>query len=100
MKTLFTIFAFVFTFSLANAQTVKLKITYKGSGVDGHTVTVYAGSVELGSGETDGSGNVSISVSSLPSKSINLKGEKNVTMRKKVGRLTDMLHWMEVIAAT
>lgn len=83
MKTIVTILAFTFAIYNANAQTVKLKITYKGDGLDGHTVTVLAGNVELGSGETDGSGNVSISVSSLPSKTINLRGEKKCNNAQK-----------------
>lgn len=60
----------------ALAETVKLKITYKGDGISGHTVYVMIGGGVLGSGVTDSNGEVSVNVSSLPTKSIDLKGEK------------------------
>lgn len=70
----------------ALAETVKLKITYKGDVISGHTVYVMIGGGVLGSRVTDSNGEVDISVSSLPTKSIDLKGEKNVTMQRKVGK--------------
>ncbi len=65
------------------AESVKLKITYNGNGISGHDVTVMIGDAAIGSGTTDSDGNVTISVSSLPSKSINLKGQKTCEGAKK-----------------
>ncbi|GAB5419048.1 MAG: hypothetical protein Crog4KO_05560 [Crocinitomicaceae bacterium] len=65
------------------AEDVDLKITYKGDGLSGHTVTIMLGNTELGSGVTDSGGEVSISVSALPSKSIDLKGEKTCDGARK-----------------
>lgn len=55
---------------------VKLKITYKDQPVVGHTVSVMLGDAKLGDGVTDDGGEVTVSVSSLPVKDIDLKGEK------------------------
>jgi hypothetical protein len=82
-KFFFTILAISFAFFTANATDVKLKITYKGSGLSGHKVSVLVGGAAVGSGVTDGSGNVTISVSSLPSKRIDLKGEKKCNNAQK-----------------
>lgn len=76
MKTL-ALFALLFTISFyASAEDVKLKITYKGDGLEGHKVSVCLGDAVLGTGTTDSGGEVTISVSSLPTKNIDLKGEK------------------------
>ena len=83
MKKIFTLLsALVFATTLF-AETVKLKITYNGKGVSGHTVYVMIGGGSLGSGVTDSGGEVSISVGSLPSKSIDLKGEKKCSGAQK-----------------
>jgi hypothetical protein len=82
-KFFFTILAISFAFFTANATDVKLKITYKGSGLSGHKVSVLVGGAAVGSGVTDGGGNVTISVSSLPSKRIDLKGEKKCNNAQK-----------------
>lgn len=66
-----------------SAETVKLKITYKGDGLDGHKISVMLGDAVLGSGTTDSGGEVSISVSSLPTKRIDLKGEKSCEGARK-----------------
>lgn len=65
------------------SETINLKITYKGSGIKAHTVSAFIGSSFLGSGVTNDNGEVSISVSSLPVKDINLKGEKVCGNAKK-----------------
>lgn len=76
MRTLTLIALLLTTTFYASAEDVKLKITYKGDGLDGHKVSVCLGDAVLGSGTTDSGGEVTISVSSLPTKSIDLKGEK------------------------
>lgn len=76
MRTITLIALLLSTSFFAAAESVKLKITYKGDGLADHTVTVMLGNAALGSGVTDSDGEVTISVSSLPSKSIDLKGEK------------------------
>jgi hypothetical protein len=76
MKKMFTLAALTLVALTALAETVNLKITYKGDGISGHTVYVMIGGGVLGSGVTDSNGEVSISVSSLPTKHIDLKGEK------------------------
>lgn len=65
------------------AENVTLLITYNGNGVSGHTVSIMLGGSKLGSGVTDNSGKVSINVSSLPSKHIDLKGEKTCSNAQK-----------------
>lgn len=76
MKRIITLTALVFAVIGAFAEQVKLKITYKGNGISGHTVSVMIGGGVLGSGVTDDNGEVTINVSTLPTKSIDLKGEK------------------------
>jgi len=80
---LFSTLALLFISAYTLAETVKLKITHNGKGVDGHTVSVMYGGSVLGSGTTDDGGNVSINVSSLPIKSIDLKGEKTCSNARK-----------------
>lgn len=75
MKLILLILTSILSLSIL-AETVKLKITYNGNGINGHTVYVMLGGSSLGSGVTNSSGEVSINVSSLPSKNIDLKGEK------------------------
>ncbi|MDB3907670.1 hypothetical protein N9355_09380, partial [Crocinitomicaceae bacterium] len=76
MRTLTLIALLLTTTFFAAAEDVKLKITYKGDGLNGHKVSVCLGDAVLGSGTIDSGGEVTISVSSLPTKSIDLKGEK------------------------
>ena len=76
--------ALVFSFATITASqannavgaTVKLKITYNGQGVADTDITVKHGKAAIGSGRTDGGGNVTINCSNLISKSIDLRGEK------------------------
>ncbi|EAY25236.1 hypothetical protein [Microscilla marina] len=58
------------------AETIKLKITYNGVGVAGHTVIVVAGAASFGQGVTDGGGNLTINAGTLTSKDIQLAGRK------------------------
>lgn len=83
MRTLTLIALLLATSFFASAEDVKLKITYKGNGLDGHKVSVYLGDAVLGSGTTDSGGEVTISVSSLPTKTIDLKGEKTCEGARK-----------------
>ncbi|XOV67711.1 MAG: hypothetical protein ACFHU9_00805 [Fluviicola sp.] len=83
MKTIAFIALLLITTFYASAEDVKLKITYKGDGLKAHTVTVMLGDAALGSGVTDSDGEVTISVSSLPTKSIDLKGEKTCEGARK-----------------
>ncbi len=76
MRTLILFALLLTTTFYASAENVKLKITYKGDGLDGHKVSVCLGDAVLGTGTTDSGGEVTISVSSLPTRSIDLKGEK------------------------
>ncbi|CAG5086516.1 hypothetical protein [Parvicella tangerina] len=76
MNKLFTFLTLSLVALTSFAETVKLKITYNGSGISGHTVYVMIGGGVLGSGVTDSYGEVSVNVSSLPTKSIDIKGEK------------------------
>lgn len=82
MKTILS-FLFVFSLGLAWGESIDLKITYNGEGIDGHTVHVMIGGSSLGSGTTNSKGEVTISVSTLPTKSIDLKGEKTCNNAKK-----------------
>lgn len=59
----------------SGAKRVKLKVTWKGSPVVGHGIQIKVGA-PLGNNITDGSGNVTISVSQLPSSTIDVYGCK------------------------
>ncbi len=84
MRLLFTLSLMcLMAFQGLHAETVKLKITYKGSGISDHKVSVMIGGAVLGSGTTNSNGEVDISVSSLPSKHIDLKGEKTCNNGRK-----------------
>ena len=83
MKTTILFLSLILSSITLFAESVKLKITYNGNGISGHDVTVMIGDAAIGSGTTDSDGNVTISVSSLPSKSINLKGQKTCEGAKK-----------------
>lgn len=87
MRRIFTLAVLLVVAITALAETVKLKITYNGNGIEGHTVSVMLGGGVLGSGVTDGNGEVSINVASLPTKSIDLKGEKSCEGAQKAGKL-------------
>lgn len=65
------------------AETVKLKITYNGNAVANSDITIKLGDAALGSGRTDNGGNVSISVSSLISRQIDVYGSKTCGSTKK-----------------
>jgi hypothetical protein len=78
-----TLTAFLFVTICASAATIKLKITYNGAAAQGHTVYILVGGTSLGSGITDNSGEVDINVSSIPSKSLELKGEKRCDNSEK-----------------
>lgn len=60
----------------SGSKTVKLKITWKGQPVSGHGIQVKAGGAVLGNNVTDGSGNVSVRVSELPSSNVDVYGCK------------------------
>lgn len=81
-KTIALFVASILSVSLV-AETVKLKITYKNQGISGHTVYVMVGDLSLGSGITNSGGEVSINVSTLPSKRIDVKGEKKCNGAEK-----------------
>lgn len=75
MKTLFTSILILITF-LTLAQDVKLKVTYKGQGVSGHTVSAYIQGQKRGSGVTNNAGEVTIHINGLNSLYLDWKGEK------------------------
>lgn len=56
---------------------VRIKITYEGKPVVGHTVTALMGGGTVGSGVTNSSGELLFSANGLANKSVDLKGEKN-----------------------
>ena len=76
-KILFLITLCLLLGHVAFSAFVKLKITYKDQPVVGHTVSVMLGDANLGQGVTDSQGKVTITVKSLPTKDIDLKGEKS-----------------------
>lgn len=73
------------------AETIKLKITYNGAGVAGHTVVVMAGISAFGQGVTDSGGNVSIKGGRVSSKTISLAGVKVTRNGKKEWRISGMV---------
>lgn len=73
------------------AETIKLKITYNGAGVAGHTVVVMAGISAFGQGVTDSGGNVNIKGGSVSSKTISLAGVKITRNGKKEWRISGMV---------
>ncbi len=73
---LLTLSAIFFICTAIKAETVKLKITYKGAGVANSDITIKHGDASLGSGRTDGDGNVSISAGMLASRAIDVYGNK------------------------
>lgn len=75
-KRIFTLCTLCLLWIFGNAETVKLKITYNGSGVSNSDITIKHGDASIGSGRTDGNGLVSISTSMLVSKSIDVYGHK------------------------
>lgn len=83
-----TFSAFLFISMCASAATIKLKITYNGAAAQGHTVYVLVGGSSLGSGVTDNSGEVDINVSSIPSRNLELKGEKRCNNAEKTWSLS------------
>jgi hypothetical protein len=72
-KSIFLLSLLCLAFSV-EAETVKLKVTYNGKGVANNDVTIKIGNAALGSGRTDTQGNVSINVSQLPTRSIDVYG--------------------------
>lgn len=68
----------LFLFAAVNgwATKVKIKVTYKDDPLSGWDITLKYGDVVLGSGTTNASGEVSINVSSLTSKTVDIYGEK------------------------
>lgn len=73
------------------AETIKLKITYNGAGVAGHTVVAMAGISAFGQGVTDSGGNVNIKGGSVNSKTISLAGVKVTPNGKKEWRISGMV---------
>ena len=70
-------------FNLAFGANVKIKITYKGKGISGHTVNLYMAGNHMDAGVTNQSGEVTFNVSSIITKSVDLKGEKTCNGGKK-----------------
>ncbi|MCT4580759.1 MAG: hypothetical protein N4A35_05010 [Flavobacteriales bacterium] len=75
MKTLLTTTFTLITVFLF-AQDVKLKVTYKGQGVSGHTVSAYIQGQKRGSGVTNDAGEATIHINGLNSLYLDWKGEK------------------------
>jgi hypothetical protein len=75
MKTILICF-FTFLTSVAiQAQTIKIKVTENGTAMVSHNVKVFQNGTKIGSGLTDNSGNVSIAVSNLYGKNIDVEGK-------------------------
>ncbi len=66
-----------------NAQTVRLKITYKDYPVQNSDITIKIGDASIGKGRTDNDGEVSISCSNLITKSIDVYGSKTTSNSTK-----------------
>lgn len=75
MKTLITSLLTIIAITTF-AQDVKLKVTYKGQGVSGHTVSAYIQGQKRGSGVTNDAGEVTIHINNLNSLYLDWKGEK------------------------
>lgn len=75
MKSILVVLSTLLITATTYAETVKLKFTYKGNPLKEHTITV-ATAGGSGTGVTDNSGEVSISVGALASKTINIYGKK------------------------
>lgn len=82
MKTLVTILC-LFLAAAVHAETVKLKITYNDVPVSDCDITIKIGDVELGTGRTNSSGDVSINAKKLISKSIDVYGSKKTANSTK-----------------
>lgn len=82
MKKLVTILC-LFLAAAVHAETVKLKITYNDVPVNDCDITIKIGDVELGSGRTNSSGDVSINAKNLISKSIDVYGSKKTANSTK-----------------
>lgn len=75
MKTfLFSFFAAFLTIAL-HAQTIKIKVTENGTAMAYHNVKVFQNGSQIGSGQTDNGGNVSIETSGLYGKNIDVEGK-------------------------
>ena len=81
-KNLTLISLFLLIFGI-NAQTVKLKITYKDYPVQNSDITIKIGDASIGKGRTDNDGEVSISCSNLITKSIDVYGSKTTSNSTK-----------------
>ncbi len=74
MKTLFLSFIACFASTALMAQSVNLHVTHDGQPVAYHTVTIKHGDMELGNGQTDADGRVSIQAHGLASRAIDVYG--------------------------
>ena len=75
MKTiLFSFFAAFLSIAL-QAQTIKIKVTENGTAMAYHNVKVFQNGAQIGSGQTDNGGNVSIETSGLYGKNIDVEGK-------------------------
>lgn len=83
MKNSISILLFILFAIVAKAETVKLKITYNDAPVSDCDITIKHGDVELGTGRTNSSGEVSISAKKLISKSIDVYGSKKTASSTK-----------------
>lgn len=83
MKKLVTILLCLFFAAAVNAETVKLKITYNDEPVSDCDITIKHGDVELGTGRTNSSGDVTINAKKLISKSIDVYGSKKTASSTK-----------------
>lgn len=63
------------------AESIKLKITYKGHAITGYTVEVVSGSSFFGKGVTDTWGEVDINGGNLPSRAIHVSGKQETPNR-------------------
>ncbi len=83
MKKLVTLLLCLFFATAVNAETVKLKITYNDEPVSDCDITIKHGDVELGTGRTNSSGDVTINAKKLISKSIDVYGSKKTASSTK-----------------
>ena len=71
---LFSLFVVLTAVSI-QAQNIRIKVTENGSAMAYHNVKVFQNGAEIGSGQTDNSGNVNIQASNLYGKNIDVEGK-------------------------
>jgi hypothetical protein len=83
---LFSLFVVLTAVSI-QAQNIRIKVTENGSAMAYHNIKVFQNGAEIGSGQTDNSGNVNIQASNLYGKNIDVEGKYQSGGTKIKGKL-------------